>query len=100
MQKTGRIKIAIKTIVILGAVLAITALIAPASFAQGSGNFSYGNTGTTHCVLNNDGTGTITGGQICDQQTGPSCTANADCSGFSGQLTCVNPTGGTNAGQC
>jgi|SRR5262245_25148413 len=69
-------------------------------FAQSSGNFSYGNTGTTHCVLNNDGTGTITGGQICQQQTGPSCTSNVDCAGYSGQLTCVNPTGDPGAGQC
>src|SRR6266516_7829609 len=75
-------------------------LPAAMSFAQSSGNFSYGNTGTTHCVLNNDGTGTITGGQICEQQTGPSCTVNADCSSFSGQPTCVNPTGAADAGQC
>jgi|SRR2546426_2656729 len=75
-------------------------LSAAMSFAQSSGNFSYGNTGTTHCVLNNDGTGTITGGQICEQQTGPSCTVNADCSSFSGQPTCVNPTGAADAGQC
>jgi hypothetical protein len=35
------------------------AVAAPGAFAQSSGNFSYGNTGTTHCVLNNDGTGTV-----------------------------------------
>ncbi len=69
-------------------------------FAQSSGNFSYGNTGTTHCVLNNDGTGTITGGAMCSQQTGPSCTTNADCAGYTGQLTCYNPTGAAAAGQC
>ena len=45
-------------------VFGLAAWIAPVAFAQSSGNFSYGNTGTTHCVLNNDGTGTITGGQI------------------------------------
>ena len=57
-------------------------LPAAMSFAQSSGNFSYGNTGTTHCVLNNDGTGTITGGDICHQQTGPSCTVSADCNNY------------------
>jgi len=69
-------------------------------YAQSSGSFSYGYTGTTHCVLNNDGTGTITGGQTCDQQAGPSCTSDGDCASFSGQLLCINPTGTTNAGQC
>ena len=73
-------------------------LSAAMSFAQSSGNFSYGNTGTTHCVLNNDGTGTINGGDICHQQTGPSCTVSADCNSL--QLTCWNPTGATGAGQC
>src|SRR5439155_903512 len=34
-------------------------LPAAMSFAQSSGNFSYGNTGTTHCVLNNGGSGNI-----------------------------------------
>jgi hypothetical protein len=66
-------------------------------YAQSSGNFSYGNTGTTHCVLNNDGTGSITGGSMCSQQTGQSCTATGDCGTG---LTCVNPTGATGAGQC
>ncbi len=65
--------------------------------AQSSGNFSYGNTGTTHCVLNNNGTGTITGGQMCEQQAGPSCTVSTDCNEG---LSCWNPTGGTLAGQC
>ena len=69
-------------------------------YAQSSGNFSYGNTGTTHCVLNNNGTGAITGGQMCNQQTGPTCTINADCAGYTGGLTCFNPTGATGAGQC
>ena len=75
-------------------------MLTSVAFAQSSGNFSYGNTGTTHCVLNNDGTGTITGGQLCDQQTGPSCTTDGDCTKYTGQLTCWNPTGGTSAGQC
>ena len=73
-------------------------LSAAMSFAQSSGNFSYGNTGTTHCVLNNDGTGTITGAQ-CQQGSGPACTTNTDCINIIG-TTCVNPTGNTGAGQC
>ncbi len=73
-------------------------LPAAMSFAQSSGNFSYGNTGTTHCVLNNDGTGTITGAQ-CQQGSGPACTTNTDCINIIG-TTCVNPTGNTGAGQC
>src|SRR5438552_13272396 len=73
-------------------------LSAAMSFAQSSGNFSYGNTGTTHCVLNNTGTGTITGAQ-CQQGSGPACTTNTDCINIIG-TTCVNPTGNTGAGVC
>ena len=71
-------------------------------YAQSSGNFSYGNTGTTHCVLNNDGTGTINpnGGTVCQSQTGPSCTVTADCSTYGAGLICVNPTSAPGAGQC
>lgn len=76
---------------------AIILVAATMAFAQSSGNFSYGNTGATHCVLNNDGTGTITGGDICSQQTGASCTTNAQCSAGT---FCFNPTSGTLAGQC
>src|SRR5262245_43064812 len=74
--------------------------IASVAFAQSSGNFSYGNTGTTHCVLSNNGTGTISGGDICEQQAGPSCTDDSGCTQFGSGLTCWNPTGGTLAGQC
>ncbi len=45
------------------------------AFAQSSGNFSYGNTGSTHCVLNSNGS--ITGGATCAQQSvcsGTTCT--------------------------
>ena len=73
------------------------AVAAPGAFAQSSGNFSYGNTGTTHCVLNNDGTGTITGGATCSQTAGASCTTSATCTGGT---SCFNPTGGTLTGQC
>ena len=67
-------------------------LSAAMSFAQSSGNFSYGNTGTTHCVLNN-GTGEITGGDICSAQSGTACTGNADCL-LPGQ-TCIISSGTT-----
>ena len=67
-------------------------LPAAMSFAQSSGNFSYGNTGTTHCVLNN-GTGEITGGDICSAQSGTACTGNADCL-LPGQ-TCIISSGTT-----
>ncbi len=49
-------------------VLAVTILIAAfgsgMAFAQSSGSFNYGS-GQTACVLNNDNTGTISGGQQC-----------------------------------
>ena len=67
-------------------------LSAAMSFAQSSGNFSYGNTGTTHCVLNN-GTGEITGGDICSAQSGTACTGDADCL-LPGQ-TCIISSGTT-----
>lgn len=72
--------------------LLVTVIATGVALAQSSGNFSYGNTGTTHCVLNNNGTGSITGGDMCSQQTGNSCTANADCDAGT---TCVIPTGAT-----
>src|SRR5438067_7585675 len=51
-----------KTQLLLGTAL----LFATAAFAQSSGNFTYGsNGGSTHCVLNSNGS--ITGGQICQQ---------------------------------
>src|SRR5258708_36453520 len=75
---------------------ALLCAMAPGAFAQSSGNFSYGNTGSTHCVLNNDGTGTISGGATCSQTAGASCTTSASCTGGT---FCFNPTGGTLAGQ-
>ena len=78
-------------------ILAVAVLLPALAKGQSSGNFSYGNTGTTHCVLNNDGTGTITGGDICSQQTGTSCTTTADCTAGT---TCFNPTSAKLAGQC
>src|SRR2546427_2249259 len=67
-------------------------LSAAMSFAQSSGNFSYGNTGTTHCVLNN-GTGEITGGDICSAQSGTAGTGNADC--LLPRQTCIISSGTT-----
>ena len=85
----------------LTAVLPVTVLIATLgsgiASAQSSGNFSYGNTGDTHCVLNNNGTGTISGGQLCTQQAGASCTDSSTCAAGT---SCYNPTGGVLAGQC
>jgi len=57
-------------------------------FAQSSGNFTYGsNGGSTHCVLNSNGS--ITGGQICQQN----CTLNAD-----GTISCTGD--GNGSGLC
>jgi hypothetical protein len=57
-----------------------TLLCATVAFAQSSGNFTYGSNGggSTHCVLNSNGS--ITGGQTCSS----SCTADA-----SGNITCT-----------
>jgi hypothetical protein len=53
--------------------------------AQSSGNFSYGNTGSAHCVLNGNN-GAITGGATCSQQS--VCTA-AGCTIVPGDQNCV-----------
>jgi hypothetical protein len=68
-----------KTLFLLGAMLLCTAV----AFGQSSGNFTYANSGTTHCVLQQGGS--ITGGATCSQSsscTEPgnmACTSNADC---------------------
>jgi hypothetical protein len=54
-------------------VLVVLALVAGPTFAQSSGNFTYGNTGNTHCVLNDNGR--IRGGSTCSQKS--VCTADA-----------------------
>jgi len=45
----------------------IIAVLTPAlAYSQSSGNFTYGsNSQTERCVLNNDNTGTISGGSMC-----------------------------------
>jgi hypothetical protein len=70
------------------------------ALAQSSGNFTYGTNANsvTACVLNNDNTGTISGGVQCSlASTGGSCTTSTGC--LTGQ-SCFNPTGGTGAGVC
>jgi hypothetical protein len=67
--------------------IAFATLAAAPALAQSSGNFTYGyNGGTTHCVLNSNGS--ITGGQVCES----SCSIQADgtvkCSGQGSDL-CV-----------
>ena len=53
--------------------IAFATLAAAPALAQSSGNFTYGsNGGSTHCVLNSNGS--ITGGQICQQN----CTLQPD----------------------
>ena len=64
----------------LVSVIAVIVICSAMAFAQSSGNFTYGsNGGSTHCVLNSNGS--ITGGQICQQN----CTVQPDgtiaCSG-------------------
>ena len=51
--------------------VAVIAFATTAALAQSSGNFSYGNTGGMHCVLNS-GSGAISGGATCS--------AGTDCS--------------------
>src|SRR5437867_11764243 len=68
-------------------------------YAQSSGSFSYGYTGTTHCTLNN-GTGEITGGDICSRQSGTPCTnstSTTDCL-LPGQTCILQP--GADTGIC
>src|SRR5215510_1177970 len=66
--------------------IAISVLICGSAFAQSSGNFSYGNTGNTHCVVNSSN-GAITGGATCSQSStcvGTTCTITPgarDCAG-------------------
>jgi hypothetical protein len=64
----------------LATVFVFTLLAATIAVAQSSGNFSYGNTGGTHCVLNGNN-GNITGGATCAQSStcvGTVCTIVPD----------------------
>ena len=78
--------------------LAICMAFATTVFGQSSGNFTYGsNSQSERCVLNNNNTGSITGGQTCSLGAGPSCTLDTDCTA---PAICFNPTGATGSGQC
>jgi len=76
-----------KSAVVLAVALLVAVLgVSSAAFAQSSGNFTYGsNGGSTHCVLNSNGS--ITGGQICQQN----CTLNPD-----GTIACLGDGNGSN----
>src|SRR5262249_40413827 len=58
-------------------------------------NFTYGNTGTTHCVLNSNGT--ITEGTTCSADT---CTTAADCAALGKAEICANINPTTGLGIC
>jgi hypothetical protein len=53
-------------------VIGVLAFVTTIALAQSSGNFTYGDTGGLHCILN-QGNGAITGGATCSSGT--------DCSG-------------------
>ena len=73
-------------------------LFAVSAMAQSSGNFTYGsNSQSERCVLNNNNTGSITGGATCSLGIGNPCTTAAQCS--AGEL-CVNPGSLTLGGIC
>lgn len=85
-------------VIFAGAVCSLW-LLGGLAWAQSSGSFTYGsNSKTEHCVLNNDNTGTIQGGQTCSSSIGSPCTTNSDCT-TSGTI-CVNPDSDPNAGVC
>ena len=95
-----------KRIVVLAAAVLC---FAASSFAQSSGNFTYGSYSTTNCVLNYSN-GSIGGGDYCSANSLGgvtfACTTNADCTSILGSNsgatcnagTCVFPTPGTNCG--
>lgn len=56
-------------------------LVAGASFAQSSGNFSYG-TGPTACTM--DQNGVISGGEVCQMSCSIDATGNSTCTPMSG----------------
>lgn len=82
-----------KLFLILGVVM-LTPVLA---HAQSSGNFTYGNTGSTHCVVNGNN-GAITGGATC---SAGSCATDADCASIGGGAgSCQNIDPNTGLGVC
>jgi len=77
-------------------------LFAANAFAQSSGSFNYSSAANTACVLNNDNTGTISGGVTCGplSTTGGACTINSDCTGTGPGATCVGTIPCTMNSQC
>lgn len=75
--------------------LVAATLTCATAFGQSSGNFTYGNTGDTHCVLQTGAgnAGQITGGAIC---AAGSCFSNSDCAALGGNLVCVGANVATN----
>ena len=65
-----------KMLLVVGMALLCTTI----GFAQASGSFNYGS-GQTACVLNNNNTGTITGGQQCASSIAFSPTGTGVCGG-------------------
>src|SRR5260370_7103669 len=65
-----------KMLLVVGMALLCTTV----GFAQASGSFNYGS-GQTACVLNNNNTGTITGGQQCASSIAFSPTGTGVCGG-------------------
>ncbi len=76
----------------LATIFVVVVLAATVAAAQSSGNFTFGNTGTTHCVLTKS-TGVISGGDICYQG---SCFTDADCAGLGSGAICVGADAATN----
>ena len=73
----------------IATVIAVLAFVTTVAFAQSSGNFTYGsNGGSTHCVLNTNGT--ITGGLTCQEN----CTADP----ITGVISCTGD--GQGSGLC
>jgi hypothetical protein len=83
----------------LALTVSLSLLVACTAWAQSSGNFTYGNTGTTHCQLNKNN-GAITGGTTCSAGT---CAVDSDCSAIAsatGVTTCVGINPLTGLGTC
>ncbi len=74
-------------------------LFAANVFAEASGSFNYSAAANTACVLNNNNTGSISGGVTCGPLSvnGGACTTNTDCTGGS---TCTGAIACATSAQC